>query len=91
MSNNNCPVMQLMTYVDTHKEKLADSLYVDMCNTLLKIKKHHELMSSDIARLKKKLYQRQLISDCIVDYITEREYSEEDENIFLRFSQNYEE
>lgn len=88
---NNCPVSQLMTYIDTNKEKLADGIYVDLCNTILKIKKHHEHMSADISRLKKKQYQRQLILDCVVDYITEREYDSDDETIFLRFSQNYEE
>ncbi len=90
-NTNNCPVHEFMSYLDSIKEKLDNGMYVKMCNTLLGIKKHHELLSNDIRRLKKKCYQKQLISDCVVDYITEREYDENDESIFLRFSMNYEE
>jgi len=91
MSNNNekCPVMELMTFVDMKKEKLPDGMYVEICKYLLQIKNHHTLLSKDVRRLKKKLFQRKLVADCVVDYVTDREYDSNDETIFIQFSDGY--
>jgi len=85
-NNENCPVIDIMGCVDAHKEKLGDGVYMQLCNIILRIKKHHELLTKDVRRLKKKMFQSKLISDCVIDYITDREYDSDDEDIFLHFA-----
>ena len=58
MDNNaNCPVMDIMCCVDANKEQLGDGVYMELCNIILRIKKHHELLTKDVRRLKKKMFQ----------------------------------
>mgnify|MGYP006150911561 CR=1 FL=1 len=80
-------IEKLMSCLDDYKEDLKDDVYLKLCEHILAVKKDNDITDMDTRRYKRKLFQKEMMSTCLMDHITDNEYDSDDGDmeLYLRF------
>jgi len=80
-------IEKLMSYLDDKKIEFKEGTYITICNYMMDIKNEQTELKKQITRYKRKIFQKTMISTCLLDHITETEYhsDEDDVEIYLQW------
>jgi|14_taG_2_1085336.scaffolds.fasta_scaffold11961_2 hypothetical protein len=78
----------LMSLLDDSKSNIKEGCYIKICKELMEIKEQFEQYDKQIRRYKRTLFQKGIMTDALMEHITDNEYdsdTEQDIEIYLNF------
>lgn len=78
----------LMSLLDDNKSTIKEGSYLKICNELMEIKQQFDQYDKQIRRYKRTLFQKGVMTDALMEHITDNEYdsdTEQDIEIYLNF------